>query len=95
MARIAELFDLLGLLEPVKLQLKLHLARLNGKAWKEALSPDKEEFWHSKLVDFVDFPSIRGPRCVIPSGSDNQEIRLALRTPPTTQGELLSMLECK
>ena len=68
MARIAELFDPVGLLEPIKLQLKLHLARLNGKAWKEALS------WHSKLVDFVDFPSIRVPRYVIPSGCKNQEL---------------------
>ena len=53
-ARIAELFDPVGLVEPVKLQLKLHLARLNGKTLKEALSPDEEEFWRNKLVDLID-----------------------------------------
>ena len=42
----------------------------------EALSPDEEEFWPNKQVDFVDFPSIRVPRCVIPVGFDRQEIRL-------------------
>ena len=37
---------------------------------------DEEEFWRSKLVNFVNFPSIRVPRCIIPSGCDNQEIWL-------------------
>ena len=44
-ARIAELFDPVGLLEPLKLQLKLHLSRLNGKPWKEPLSEEEGEFW--------------------------------------------------
>ena len=76
MARIAELFDPIGLLEPIKLQLKLHLVRLNGKSWKAALSPEKEEFWREKLVEFVDLPSIPVLRCVIPAGFGNQDIRL-------------------
>ena len=76
MDRITELFNLVGKLEPIKLQLKLHLARLNGKLWKEALSSDEEKFWREKLVEFVDLPSIRVPRCCIPAGFDNQEIRL-------------------
>ena len=58
MARIAELFDPVGLLEPIKLQLKLHLSRLNGKDWKETLSPEEQEFWCEKLVEFVDLPKI-------------------------------------
>ena len=70
------MFDPIGWLEPIKLQLKLHLAKLNGKAWKEALPPDEQEFWHSKLVDLVDLPSIKVPRCVLPRGCDNQELRL-------------------
>ena len=43
-ARIAKLFDPVGLLEPLKLQLKLHLSRLNSKPWKEPLTEDEERF---------------------------------------------------
>ena len=38
-ARIAEFYDPAGLMEPLKLQLKLHLMKLNGKDWKTPLSP--------------------------------------------------------
>ena len=76
MARIAELFDPVGLLEPIKLQLKLYLSRLNDKDWKETLSPEEQEFWCEKLAEFVDLPKIRVPRCVIPAGFDKQDIRL-------------------
>ena len=40
-ARIAELYDPAGLMEPLKLQLKLHLSKLNGKDWKTPLSPEE------------------------------------------------------
>ena len=94
MAKIAEVFDPIGFLEPIKLQLKLHLARLNGKAWKEALPPEEQEFWGSKLVDLVVLPSIKVPRCVIPGGCNNQEVRLVcFADAPTTQEGLQSTLE--
>ena len=56
--------------------MKLHLARLNSKAWKEALPMDEQEFWRSKLVDLVNLPSIKVPRCVITRGCNNQEMQL-------------------
>ena len=37
---------------------------------------DEQEFWRSKLVDLVNLPSIKVPRCVIPGGCNNQEVRL-------------------
>ena len=96
MARIAEPFDPVGILEPIKLQLKLYLARLNDKSWKGALSPDKEEFWGKKLVEFVDLPSIWVSRCVIPAVFDNQEIRLVCFADAAKDaGGLLYMLEWK
>ena len=76
MARIAEVFHPIGLLEPIKLQLKLHLANLNGKDWKETLTIEELEFWVEKLVEFVDLPEIRVPRCIIPAGFSKQDIRL-------------------
>ena len=44
-ARIAEVFDPTGLWGPVKLQLKLHLSKLNGRDWKKLLSPEEQDFW--------------------------------------------------
>ena len=73
---MAEIFDPLGLLEPIKLQLKLHLAKLNGKAWKEILPPEEQEFWRKKLVELIDLPSIKVPRCVLPTGHNNQDVWL-------------------
>ena len=43
-ARIAEFYDPAGLMEPLKLQLKLHLSKLNGKDWKTPLSPEEQIF---------------------------------------------------
>ena len=65
-ARVAELFDPAGLYEPIKLQLKLLLAELNGKDWKTPLTPKEQDFWKRKLLDFIDFHRIRVPRCVVP-----------------------------
>ena len=52
-ARIAEFYDPAGLMESLKLQLKLHLSKLNGKDWKVPLSPKEQLFWKSKFADFV------------------------------------------
>ena len=41
----AEFYDPAGIMEPIKLQLKLLLARLNGKDWKTPITPEEQEFW--------------------------------------------------
>ena len=76
MARIAEVFDPIGLLEPIKFQLKLHLAKLNRKGWKETFTIEEQEFRVEKLVEFMDLSEIRVPRCIIPAGFSKQGIRL-------------------
>ena len=43
-ARIAEFYDPSGLMEPIKLQLKLLLTRLNGKDWKTPLTSEEQVF---------------------------------------------------
>ena len=61
-ARIAEFYDPAGLMEPLKLQLKLHLSKLNGKDWKTPLSPEEQIFWKNIFADFVKLHTIRTPR---------------------------------
>ena len=58
-ARIVELYDPIGVMEPLKLQLKLQLSKLNRRDWKIPLNPDEQAEWRTLLVQFVDYHSIR------------------------------------
>ena len=61
--RIAEFYDPAGIVEPIKLQLKLLLAKLNGKDWKTPLTSEEQAIWKKQFVEFVEFHQIRVPRC--------------------------------
>ena len=61
--RIAEMYDPTGVMEPLKLQLKLQLSKLNGRGWKTPLNPKEQVAWKNLLVEFVEFHKIRIPRC--------------------------------
>ena len=74
-ARIAEFYDPAGLMEPIKLQLKLLLARLNGKDWKTPLTSKEQDFWKKRFIELVDFHSICIPRCVVPPDCGDRDIR--------------------
>ena len=65
-SKVAELFDPIGIWEPLKLQLKLHLSKLNHLAWDQQLSPKDQEHWKEILTQVVDFPVLTIPRCVVP-----------------------------
>ena len=70
-SKIAEFFDPIGLWEPLKLQLKLHSAKLNKLPWDQELSTEDEAFWKSKLVQFVRFRELSAPRCTTPPDSES------------------------
>lgn len=55
----------------MKLQLKLHSARLNNLPWDLNLSPEEEKFWKSKLIQFVRFRELSAPRCTTPPDSES------------------------
>ena len=65
-SKVAELFDPIGIWEPLKLQLKLHLSKLNHLAWDQQLSAKDQEHWKEILTQVVDFPELTIPRCVVP-----------------------------
>ena len=50
----------------MKLQIKLHSARLNNIPWDQKLSPEEENFWKIKLTQFVRFRDLSAPRCTTP-----------------------------
>ena len=74
--RIAELYDPTGIHEPIKLQQKLHLSKLNGRDWKEPLPPEEKVLWKTLLFEFVEFHRLWVPRCVFQPGSGDGDIRL-------------------
>ena len=63
-------------MEPLKLPLKLQLSKLNERDWKIPLNLDEQAEWRTLLVQFVDYHSIRIPRCIFPSGAGSGNIRL-------------------
>ena len=66
-SQTACLFDPLGLWEPIKLQLKLHSARLNNMHWDKKIDEAEQLFWKTKLPEFVRFGNLSARRCVIPA----------------------------
>ena len=70
------MYDLTGVMEPLKLQQKLQLSKLNGRDWKTPLNPEEQVAWRALLVEFVEFHRIRIPRCVFPPRAGTRDIRL-------------------
>jgi hypothetical protein len=70
-SKVAELWDPLGLWEPLKLQMKLQLSKLNGVRWDHVLPPQQQEMWKKSLLQVVDFPKLEIERCVIPPTAIN------------------------
>ena len=68
-SKVAELFDPIGIWEPLKLQLKLHLSKLNHLAWDQQLSAHDQDHWKSVLTQVVEFPELSIPRCVVPDNA--------------------------
>jgi hypothetical protein len=68
-SKVAELYDPVGIWEPLKLQLKLGLSKLNSLDWDEMLSSSDQLAWKDRLVKFVEFPAMKVDRCVIPQNA--------------------------
>ena len=66
-AKSAELFDFLGLIEPFKANLKRALSRLNSLDWDEYISEAEYAVWQTYLLVWPDIAALRFPRSCIPS----------------------------
>ena len=65
-SKIAELFDPVGLWEPIKLNLKLKAAGINGMEWDKPIPEELQETWKTKLVEFVEYKTLSAVRCRLP-----------------------------
>ena len=75
-SKVAEFYDPIGIWEPVKLQLKLHLSKLNTLDWDDPIKPSDQLFWKEKLLEVLDFPNMKINRCVVPDDADLDTARL-------------------
>ena len=65
-SKIAEMFDPLGLWEPIKVQLKLHATSVNSVPWDCKLSEDLQVRWKDILSRFVNIPNLESRRYPFP-----------------------------
>ena len=76
-SKISELYDPVGLFEPIKLQYKLEMRSLSGLGWDEEIIDSEQQKWKDLIAGFVDLEKISIPRCAIPSDSESvSKIRL-------------------
>ena len=76
-SKIAEVFDPVGLWEPIKLNLKLEAAELNGLDWDKPLPEEQQRVWKEKLVELMSYSKLSANRCGIPTDDEStSKIRL-------------------
>ena len=76
-SKTAEIFDPVGLWEPIKLNLKLMATELNGFEWDSPLPENFQNIWKNKLLEFVDYKLLSARRCGIPTDDElDSKIRL-------------------
>ena len=75
-SKVAEIFDPIGLWEPLKLQLKLDFSMLNGRTWESKLSESEKTQWMETFEKYIDLPTLRVSRCVIPEDACSLDLRL-------------------
>ena len=76
-AKCAELYDMLGLIEPYKAQLKRALSDLNHFDWDVKLPQQEQDRWTEFLMQWPDIANLKFPRACIPeNASQPLELRL-------------------
>ena len=76
-SKVSELFDPIGLFEPIKLHLKLEMTKLTGLLGDDIVPDKDQEKWRDLLARFVEFGKMSVNRCMIPADIDStSKIRL-------------------
>ena len=75
-SKVSEFFDPLGIWEPLKLQLKLSMKSLVHLDWEDPLTPEDQETWKQRFVDYIDIPKVTAQRSVVNLDDGLKPIRL-------------------
>ena len=75
---VESIFDPLGFIAPLSVQAKLILQDMWVASidWNELLPPSIDENVWKWFAEFVDFPSVRVPICLIPSRQDHSTVQI-------------------
>lgn len=77
LAKSSELFDSLGLIEPLKASLKRALSRLNLLGWEERIPDEEYIVWKKIFTQWPEIQSLRYPRSCVPNNATpSSEVRL-------------------
>ena len=77
-SKIAELWEPIGIWEPLKVQLKLSAQALNGLNWDIPLLPEIQEYWHGKFKEFIDIPKLEVDRYALSWASPMPDSKIRL-----------------
>ena len=75
-SKIAEMFDPVGLFEPIKLQLKLAMRPLVDLDWEDPLPLEDQQYWKERFVEYIDYTTMQAKRSVINLEDGEKPIRL-------------------
>ena len=75
-SKVAEFYDPIGIWEPVKLQMKLHLSKLKDLDWDAPIAQSDQLFWKDKLLEVLEYPNMKVNRCVVPEDAILDTARL-------------------
>lgn len=64
--KCAEIYDPIGVFEPLKATLKRALSNLNSLSWDDPVPDAQREFWTTQLKLWPELAGIRVPRAVVP-----------------------------
>ena len=76
LAQVLELYDPIGIWEPIRLQLKLRMIPLNNLAWDQELLEEVKEEWVNTFQHFPDLQKLQVSRTVVPEGAVLDTLRL-------------------
>ena len=75
-SKVAEMFDPVGIFEPIKLQLKLAMRPLVDLDWEDPLPLEEQHHWKERFIEYIDFSNMQARRSVVDLGDGERPIRL-------------------
>ena len=75
-SKVAEMFDPVGIFEPIKLQLKLAMRPLVDLDWEDPLPLEEQHHWKERFIEYIDFSNMQARWSVVDLGDGERPIRL-------------------
>ena len=74
LAKSSEIYDPLGIMEPLKSKMKRDLSKLNGTDWDEPVPDTEYTTWRENFLLFPELRKITAPRSVVPENCSKPSV---------------------